>query len=225
MPPQADAYRRIDSTGLAACYDQMALKEPTSRNRVARMHILDTAQGIVGARGFAQVGLNQLLAAASIPKGSFYYYFNSKEAFGKALLDHYFEKDLLQIDSFLSAPGCTAHDRLIAYWRFFRANQEDHDPNGKCLAVKLGAEVSDMSEAMRLALKTGTSAIVSRLSQVLKEGVSDGSIAITGSPASTAETLYNLWMGASVMEKILHDGAAFLNADAATERILSGQAF
>lgn len=202
----------------------MARKEPTTRNSTTRTHLLDTAQRIVGAKGFASVGLNQILGAAGIPKGSFYYYFASKEAFGKDLLDHYFEKDLLQVDKFLSEPGRAARDRLIAYWRFFRANQERDDPNGKCLAVKLGAEASDMSEDMRLALKAGTSAIVARLSRVLKEGLADGSIVISGSPGATAQTLFQLWLGASVVAKISHDRAAFINADATTERILDGEA-
>ena len=200
-----------------------ARKEPTSRNSTAKIHILDTAQRIVGAKGFASVGLNQILGAAGIPKGSFYYYFVSKEAFGKDLLEHYFEKELRQIDAFLFKPGRTARDRLIAYWRFFRANQEHDDANGKCLAVKLGAEVSDMSEDMRLALKVGTAAIVARLSRVLKEGVADGSIAISGTPSATAQTLYQLWMGASVISKISHDRGAFANANATTERILAGE--
>ena len=203
----------------------MARKASSPRSNTAKTHLLDTAQRIVGAKGFVAVGLNQLLGAAGIPKGSFYYYFPSKEAFGKDLLDHYFEKDLLQIDEALSEPGRTARERLMAYWRIFRANQEHDDPNGKCLAVKLGAEVSDMSEDMRLALKAGTSAIVSRLSRVLREGVADGSIAISGSPNATAQTLYQLWMGASLISKISHDRAAFANANAATERILAGEAF
>ena len=207
-------------------YDrQDAAKEPISQNSTARTHLLETAQRIVGAKGFTSVGLNQLLAEAGIPKGSFYYYFASKEAFGKNLLEHYFVKDLLQIDVFLLAPDRTAHERLTAYWKFFRSNQEGHDLDGRCLAVKLGAEVSDMSEDMRLALKTGTSAIVSRLSRVLKEGVADGSIAIARSPNATAQTLYQLWMGASVMAKISHDRAAFIHANAATEKIITGQAF
>ncbi|WP_263385584.1 TetR/AcrR family transcriptional regulator [Granulicella arctica] len=202
----------------------MARKEPTSRNSAAKTHLLDTAQRIVGAKGFSGVGLNQLLGAACIPKGSFYYYFASKDAFGKDLLEHYFEKDLSQIDKFLSEPGRTARERLIAYWRSFRKNQEHDDPDGKCLAVKLGAEVSDMSEGMRLALKAGTSAIISRLARILKEGMTDGSIVISGSPGATALTLYQLWMGASVMAKISHDRGAFIHANATTERILAGEA-
>ena len=201
----------------------MASKKQAPSNGTAKTHILDTAQRIVGAKGFAAVGLNQILGAAGVPKGSFYYYFASKEAFGKDLLDHYFEKDLLQIDSCLSEAGRTARERIIKYWRIFRSNQEGDDANGKCLAVKLGAEVSDMSEEMRLALKAGTSAIVSRLTRVLKEGVADGSIKIAGTPAATAQTLYQLWMGASLVAKISHDRSAFTNASAATERILAGE--
>lgn len=201
----------------------MAAMKTTSRNAEARKHILDTAQRIVGAKGFCSVGLNEILAAASVPKGSFYYYFESKDAFGKALLENYFTKDLTQMDEFLSAPGRSARERLVGYWSFFRTNQEQHDPEGKCLAVKLGPEVSDMSEEMRLALKSGTSAIISRLARVLKEGRTDGSMSFSGDPKAAAHTLYQLWIGASVMSKISHDHVAFTNANAATERILSGE--
>jgi TetR/AcrR family transcriptional repressor of nem operon len=203
----------------------MTAIEPTTRNTKSRTHILDTAQRIVGTKGFFPLGLNEILAAAGVPKGSFYYYFASKEAFGTALLEHYFANYLSEIEEFLSAPGRSARERLAAYLTFWRGNQERQDPDGKCLAVKLGAEVSDMSEEMRLALKSGTSAIISRLARVIKEGKSDGSISIISSPTATAHTLYELWIGASVMSKISRDRGAFNTAIAATDRILSGEAF
>jgi len=199
--------------------------EPTPRNIKGKTHILDTAIRIVGTKGFSAVGLNEILLAAGVPKGSFYYYFASKEAFGTALLEHYFANYLAEIEGFLSEPGQSARDRLSAYWTYWRGNQERQDPDGKCLAVKLGAEVSDMSEEMRLALKSGTSAITSRLARVIKEGKSDGSISISGSTTSTAKMLYELWMGASVMSKITHERGAFNTAVAATDRILAGGSF
>ena len=166
MRPRADARAGASTRPRKPdYYEGMARKEPIPRNSTARTHILDTAQRIVGAKGFASVGLNQILGAAGIPKGSFYYYFASKEAFGKDLLEHYFKKDLLEIDAALSEPGRTARDRLIAYWRIFRENEEHHDSNGKCLAVKLGAEVSDMSEDMRLALPQVKSTATATLNQ------------------------------------------------------------
>lgn len=54
-------------------------------NRDVKDHILDTAQRIMGSRGFSAVGLNEILTSSGVPKGSFYHYFGSKEAFGVAL--------------------------------------------------------------------------------------------------------------------------------------------
>lgn len=54
-----------------------------------RRSILDVGQRIMAGKGFSAVGLNEVLAAAGVPKGSFYHYFASKEAFGQALLEKY----------------------------------------------------------------------------------------------------------------------------------------
>ena len=44
--------------------------------------------------GFDGIGLNTILHAAGVPKGSFYYFFKSKEDFARAVLDAY-ERDLV----------------------------------------------------------------------------------------------------------------------------------
>ncbi|WP_404426512.1 TetR/AcrR family transcriptional regulator [Thalassospira australica] len=187
-----------------------------------KSHILDTAQRLIAARGFSGVGLNEILAGASVPKGSFYYYFSSKEAFGRDLLEHYFSKYLTELDALLADENVPARSRLANYWRFWKNNQESEDPCGKCLAVKLGAEVSDISEDMRIALKNGTSAIIGRLSKVVKQGLADGSIKSTRNPYDLAETLYQLWLGASIMTKIARNPSPFDAAMAATDQMLSG---
>jgi TetR/AcrR family transcriptional repressor of nem operon len=56
-----------------------------------RQHILDTGNRIIAAKGFSAVGLNEILQAAEVPKGSFYHYFKSKEQFGEALLEAFFD--------------------------------------------------------------------------------------------------------------------------------------
>lgn len=135
---------------------------------------------------------------------------------------HYFEKYLAEIDGFLFDDRKNGRERLFAYLSFWRANQERNDPDGKCLAVKLGAEVSDLSEAMRTALKNGTSATIGRLARVIEDGQADGSIISQRKPRELANTLYQLWLGASVMNKIERDPAAFDSALAAAELLLAG---
>ena len=60
-----------------------------------REHILATGEQLCMHRGFTGMGLSELLKTAEVPKGSFYHYFRSKEAFGVALLDHHYADAVL----------------------------------------------------------------------------------------------------------------------------------
>lgn len=186
----------------------------------ARQAILETAQPIVGAKGFSAVGLNEILHAADVPKGSFYHYFNSKDAFGVVLLDTYFDNYLNAMQQLFNQPGLSQHAKLMRYWQSWINNQTGCTDAGKCLAVKLGAEVSDLSEPMRLALQRGTARTIGLLSEALQQGVEDGSVTITQHPESLAQRLYALWLGTSVMSKITHTAAPFDEALGLTRQLL-----
>lgn len=185
-----------------------------------RATILAAGQRIMSGKGFAAVGLNEILSDASVPKGSFYHYFSSKDAFGVAMLESYFVAYHGEMDAMLVPADGTAAERLLAYFASWKASQSFLDCQGKCLAVKLGAEVADLSEAMRLALDQGTAGIIRRLTVVLAEGVADGSLAMAGEPAQLAASLYQQWVGASVMVKIVRSMEPFDAALATTRTLL-----
>ncbi|MDX8052300.1 TetR/AcrR family transcriptional regulator [Lentzea sp. BCCO 10_0798] len=185
-----------------------------------RRSILDAAQRIMSHKGFAAVGINEVLSEAGVPKGSFYHYFNSKDAFGEAMMKSYFVDYLADMDRVLAGPGLTSAQRLMNYWQSWRETQSVDECQGKCLAVKLGAEVADLSESMRLALKEGTTAIVDRLERVIAAGLEDGSLAIDGDARATAEALYDMWLGASVMAKIHRDISPLDTTMTVTRRLL-----
>ncbi|MGQ5289264.1 TetR/AcrR family transcriptional regulator [Pectobacterium actinidiae] len=186
-----------------------------------RKHILDTAYGIIATKGFSGVGINEILTSSGIPKGSFYYYFGTKEAFGEALLAEYFDTYLTRISGILSASGESAGIRLMRYFSYWADSQSSTDATNKCLAVKLGAEVSDMSEIMRLALDRGTRRVVLLLETTLREGLSDGSLSVSEDPMSMAEMLYNLWLGACVRQKITRDSASLKSTLNTTRALLN----
>lgn len=190
------------------------------QNTDVRQHILDTAKPIILGKGFSVVGLNELLTAAEVPKGSFYHYFKSKESFGEALLDSYFENYQLRLTAILKAENKTAAERLMDYWRGWLDTQCGDDVEAKCLVVKLGGEVSDLSEAMRLALQRGTSRVVQQLAECIAEGCVDGSLPPDLDAANTALMLYNQWLGATVLTKIRHDRSALEAAMRLTRQLL-----
>jgi TetR/AcrR family transcriptional repressor of nem operon len=195
-------------------------KAHTNDSSDVRDNILAVGQRIMSGKGFSAVGLNEILTEAKVPKGSFYHYFNSKDAFGEALLSSYFEDYLADLDSVMAQPGLTMAQRLLNYFDMWRANQSFLDCQGKCLAVKLAAEVADLSEAMRAVLNQGTSGIIARMADAIERGVAEGSLAIDDTPRQIAESLYQLWLGASVMVKIVRGTAPFDSAMAVTRQML-----
>ncbi|KVQ26589.1 TetR/AcrR family transcriptional regulator [Burkholderia cepacia] len=186
-----------------------------------RQHILNIAKPIMLHKGFSAVGLNEILAAAGIPKGSFYHYFGSKEAFGEALLEAYFDSYHAHLDNLLKHQAGTGAERLMTYWRNWLHTQCADDPQGKCLAVKLGAEVSDLSEAMRAVLRQGTSQIIERLAAGIEAGLADGSLSGIADPSHTAAILYEMWLGATLLEKIHRDRKPLERAMVETRRMLN----
>jgi len=184
-----------------------------------RQHILDVAHPLLLAKGFTAVGLAEVLAAAQVPKGSFYHYFGSKEAFGEALLDSYFARYLAHTDALLGGAG-TAAQRLMAYFEDWLDSQTGDEAQSRCPVVKLGAEVSDLSDAMRAALERGTGRVTERLARSIAEGQADGSLGhLTEDAATLGRTLYQNWLGASLLAKILRQRAPLDTAMANTRSL------
>jgi TetR/AcrR family transcriptional repressor of nem operon len=189
-------------------------------SRNVKQHILDVARLLVSKKGFSAVGLNEVLQAAQVPKGSFYHYFGSKDAFGVALLEGYFDSYLEGMREIFQDDALPPYQQFGLYWKQWIDNQTCETDSGKCLAVKLGAEVADLSEPMRLALHRGTSMIIERLDAALSRGVENRNLMLKEDPARTALQLYSLWLGASVMAKITQTQTPFDDALSVTRQIV-----
>ncbi|MDX3932227.1 MAG: TetR/AcrR family transcriptional regulator [Stenotrophomonas sp.] len=185
-----------------------------------REKILATGQRIMGGKGFSAVGLNEVLAAAGVPKGSFYHYFGSKDAFGEALLEGYFEAYVADMERIFRQPGKTKAAQIEDYFAAWQDNQSFEDCQGKCLAVKLGAEVADLSDSMRSALDRGTAAIIAGMAAAIEAGQAEGSLPVQDDAKALAQSLYQLWLGASIMVKIVRTPQPFDNALRTTRHLL-----
>lgn len=191
-----------------------------TRHDNTRQHILETGHRIIAGKGFSSVGLNEILKTAGVPKGSFYHYFESKEQYGQALLQDYFEYRLVAMEALLGAVGPSGRERLIGYWQQWLDSQCDECTDQKCLVVKLAAEVADLSDAMRLTLRDGTDRVIARIARVIDDGIADRSLpALDALPV--AQTLYQLWLGASLIGKLHRNRKSLENAMDFTMKLLS----
>lgn len=187
-----------------------------------RLHILNVGYQLIVNNGFNGVGLSQLLKEADVPKGSFYHYFKSKEQFGEALIQHYFENYITKIEAILIHGEGNHYQRILSYFSLWLKIENGTCNAHKCLVVKLSAEVSDLSDPMRQALLKGAEKVTTTIKQCIVGGIEDGSISVESSQ-ETAQNLYSMWLGASLLSKLSQSSQSLESALRLTEQILKGE--
>ncbi len=171
-----------------------ATTTPTTKER-----ILDAAEEIMLQKSFHSVGLNEILSAVKVPKGSFYHYFQSKEQFGVELLKHYVAEASAHKRRALLTTELSEDpfERLMVYWDLNIAKMMDSGSPCSCLVVKLASEVATFSDDMRAVLADGIREWTGYLEKVILEGQARGTIRKEIDAKVTAMTIHDLWMGAS----------------------------
>lgn len=219
LPVQAEAL--LDSTlTLDDWSNTMQIMDRTEHYQSTREHLLEIGQGLIVGRGFSALGLSEILKCAAVPKGSFYHYFQSKEGFGVALLDRYFDNYLASAAVLLSDESMPVNARLLKYFANWRQVACASNCQTMCLAVKLAAEVADLSEPMRQALNKGMQGITIQLASSIRAAQAEGQLNATIDARQLAETLYGIWVGASLLTKVQHNTSAMDLAYQQTERML-----
>lgn len=158
--------------------------------------ILDAAEEIVLGKSFHSVGLNEILTAVKVPKGSFYHYFESKEHFGVELLRHYVNEHTAALRKGLLGQDLDPLERLLVWFEGAISRLVQGDCRQFCLVSKLGAEVSTFSEPMREALLEGVNAWREIYATVIRQGQEKGVIRSGVDPVFAAEIVQNVWQGA-----------------------------
>ncbi|MBL1258759.1 MULTISPECIES: TetR/AcrR family transcriptional regulator [Methylocystis] len=172
-----------------------------------RKRLLDHGVALMLMNGYRGAGLSDILKAAQVPKGSFYYYFESKEAFGAEAIAHYLAPFLRRLGERLREPGRNGLDALAAYFRELASELEANGFKGGCLLGNLMGEIADASPASRAALKKG----VDRYRDLLADGIAraqiEGVARKDRSPRAMADLLIDGWQGAMLRMKIEQSAA------------------
>ncbi len=149
-------------------------------------------------KSFHSVGLNEILKAVGVPKGSFYHWFESKEHFGVELLKHYIgaATDENNHALFSNSVEKKPMPRLL---KFLESSIQKFEENGQrcpCLVLKLASEVTDLSEPMREVLAKGMETWLGLLAGVFDEAKMLGHISKKVNSGKEAQIFRDLWAGA-----------------------------
>ncbi|HEY2341641.1 MAG TPA: TetR family transcriptional regulator C-terminal domain-containing protein [Chthoniobacteraceae bacterium] len=162
-----------------------------------KTRILEAAEEIMLAKSFHSVGLNEILAAVKVPKGSFYHYFESKEQFGVELLRHYVDEHTARLRKvLLESQELDPLERIVAYFNGAVSRMIEGECKQFCLVGKLGAEVSTFSEPMRTVLVEGMRAWHGIYEELVREGRAKKVMRKDLKPAAAAGVIQDMWQGA-----------------------------
>lgn len=180
----------------------------TNMNRnETKKAILDVGMKLVLQNGYNHTGLNEVLALAGVPKGSFYYYFANKEDFGLQLIDQFHAANKAALKHFLEDE---TYDPLTRLRRYFQTNVEylvDLEYRQGCLLGNLGQELSDQNETFRLKLKEVMQEWASSLAACLKQAQEAGQISPELDTCQLGEFFLNNWQGSLMRMKIIKSRA------------------
>lgn len=154
------------------------------------------------ANGYHGTGIKQVLDAVGVPKGSFYNYFDSKESFGRAVIDHHSRC----IQRNLADALGPASDPIVGLRAFFGRLMGDFvasEFTGGCLIANLGGELEG-SETLRESLSSAFTAWRDGVADALRDAQGQGLIRDDIAAVELADLLIEAWEGAVIRMKIDH---------------------
>lgn len=173
-----------------------------ARREDARARLLRAGVAILTEKGFSAVGIDEILRAVGVPKGSFYHYFDSKEAFGLALVDAYADYFARRLDRWFEDTSRPPLQRFRDFIADARAGMARHEFRRGCLVGNLGQETGVLPAPFRARLAAVFADWQARTARCLEAARAAGEIPPSADCAALAAFFWIGWEGAVLRAKL-----------------------
>jgi TetR/AcrR family transcriptional regulator, transcriptional repressor for nem operon len=173
----------------------------TEMTHPTKQRLLEAGLSMLLEHGYNDLGIQTILAATGIPKGSFYHHFTDKEDFALQVVDEY----MLHVHEGLSA--CLddqSRAPLDRVRHFFELTQQKYRQEGYlgCLLGGLGQELSGVSDVFRRKIERCFSEIAGRIAVCLEDARKRGDIPADSDSRRMASLLIDCWEGAALRSRL-----------------------
>lgn len=163
-----------------------------------REQLIYTAAGMIHEHGYNNVGIKSILDELKVPKGSFYYYFDSKESLGVAIIDLYIE----DLSSVIDKSEKTI-DGLRDFFNIFFNRLRELDMKRGCPIGNLILEMSDESDKFSMKLQEWYKKLENWITDIfIIENIED--------PVGKSKVLISAFEGAILLSKLEKDDSHFV---------------
>lgn len=161
---------------------------------------------VLTEKGFSASGIDEILRRVAVPKGSFYHYFASKEAFGIELIGHYAAYFARKLERTFSDESLSPLQRLQAFVKDAAKGMARYDYKRGCLVGNLGQEMGALPENFRERLTDAFADWQQHVEHCLLAAKEAGEISPAADCAKLAGVFWIGWEGAVLRAKLERNG-------------------
>jgi TetR/AcrR family transcriptional repressor of nem operon len=165
--------------------------------------ILAKGAEVMTRRGYHGAGVQEIVQAAGVPKGSFYHYFASKEDFAQQALQAVYGPRLQRYAEALSNPALTPRERILGYYaelveHFARQEKREYH----CFIGSLSFEMAELSPLLGAQVDAILQRSADILQHCLEQAQVAGELALDEECGNLASFIASAWQGALTRLKV-----------------------
>ncbi|MFI0984939.1 TetR/AcrR family transcriptional regulator [Streptomyces exfoliatus] len=178
------------------------------RTSTARERLLEATGDLMRSRGYSSLGVAEICARADVKKGSFYHFFESKQALTVEVVDAYWQGELACWNGALAGPE-PALERLRRLLDGMadvqRRTKETSGTVDGCLLGNLALELSTQEPGVRARLEEIFDEQIALVAGVLAEAAAEGAVPADRATHATARAVIAQVEGMVLLAKLKND--------------------
>ena len=143
-----------------------------------------------------------MLKKASVPKGSFYFYFKSKEDFGLQAINYFEEFIPPIINKYFNDKSMSEIKRLRSYFKHVAKMIKEMGFKGGCPIGNLAQEMAPSNNAFRKKLKRFIAKVENRIAGLIESSEIIKKKNIPMTPIELADYIFSCWEGTVIKLKL-----------------------
>ncbi|WP_017600376.1 TetR/AcrR family transcriptional regulator [Nocardiopsis lucentensis] len=193
------------------------------RTSDARERILDSSRRLMRTRGYTALGVAEICADAGVKKGSFYYFFDSKQALTVETVDGHWAEERRVLEAALAEPDGPV-ERLRALVECLIGTQRtDHSESGAihgCLYGNLALELSGQEPQVRRRLAEVFDEQVGMVARLIGAAREAGLVGREAGADALARSMVAQIEGTVLLARVRNDPALLDEVWPSVERLL-----
>ena len=169
--------------------------------------ILAAGAKLFGRRAYSAIGVAEIAAEAGVPKGSFYYFFPSKQALALAVVNQHWENQRAEWLRILTAPDSLPERLRALFVSTEEVQQQAVTGTGAvvgCLFGNLALEVSAQDDPVRIRLQEIFEEQIDIVEDAIRVAVEADELVVSA-PRETAKAIVAQIEGMVLFAKLFND--------------------